>query len=213
MSGQEYPRTGGDVTAHTPAATATMQEQGSIPLALVVLGVAVYLTYGIVTMQVSPSASPPGPRFFPAIVAGLAYLIGVLLIVQAMRARRAAHGARTGSGTVEADRTVDADAGVDVDAGADAPQGTASGAADGEAPIDWRGVVIVSATLVVFMVALVPVGWLISGAFLFTGVAYGLGARNLLVSAGAGLALSSAIQLAFSGGLGLPLPAGILGAW
>ena len=81
---------------------------------------------------------------------------------------------------------------------------------DGDARIIWRGVAVVSASLVLFMVVLTTLGWLISAALLFAGVAWGLGSGRHLVNLGAGLALSSVIQLAFSGGLGLPLPAGIL---
>ncbi|MFI9486642.1 tripartite tricarboxylate transporter TctB family protein [Promicromonospora sp. NPDC052451] len=173
-------------TAHTPSAAAARPDRGSVPLAVVVLVVAAYLTYGTVTMTVSPSASPPGPRFFPVIVTVVAYVVGLLLLVQGVRGRLRPAPAEA----------PDADAGAG--AGTDADR------------IDWRQVGIVVGTFAVFILVLEPVGWLVSGALLFTGVSYGLGSSRHLVNVGAGLALSSVIQLAFAGGLGLPLPAGIL---
>lgn len=167
-----------DSTAHNQAAAAASEHAASLPLALVVLGVSAFLTHGILTMQVSASASPPGPKFFPIIVVVLGYIVGIGLLVQWLRAR--ATGAHTG---------------------ADLPT------------LDWSHIGMVAGSLVIFMLILVPVGWLISGALLFVGVAYGLGSRNHVANVLAGLALSSVIQLAFSGGLGLPLPSGILGGF
>lgn len=174
-----------DVTEVTvPAAAET--HRASIPLAVVVLGVAGYLTHGLLTMEVSTSAAP-GPKLFPTIVAVLAYLVGLALLVEALRSRR-----RRGTGE------------------AVSPPADGTPGEDGDARISWRGVAVVSASLVLFMVVLTTLGWLISAALLFAGVAWGLGSDRHLVNLGAGLALSSVIQLAFSGGLGLPLPAGIL---
>lgn len=176
-------------TAHTPSAAAARPEQGSIPLAVVVLVVAAYLTYGTVTMTVSDSASPPGPRFFPTIVTVVAYAVGILLLAQGIRSRT---------------RTAPMAAPVPVPVPVPVP------AADAGDRIDWRQVGIVVGTFAVFILILEPVGWLVSGALLFAGVSYGLGSAKHLVNVGAGLVLSSAIQLAFAGGLGLPLPSGIL---
>lgn len=155
-------------------AASTETHRPSIPLALVVLGVAVYLTHGLLTMQVGASAAAPGPRLFPFIVAGLAYLVGLALLIEGLRARRR------------------------------------QAAVDQQDGIAWRNVAIVAGSLVVFMLVLTTLGWLISAALLFGGVAWGLGSNRHLVNLGVGLVLSSFIQLAFSGGLGLPLPAGIL---
>ncbi len=175
-----------DVTEVTvPAAAAS--HRASIPLAVVVLGVAGYLTHGLLTMEVSASAAPPGPRLFPTIVTIIAYLVGLALLVEGLRSRRRR------------------DAGDAVSAPTDSTP-----AGDGDEHIRWRGVAVVAASLVAFMVVLTTLGWLLSAALLFAGVAWGLGSDRHLVNLGAGLALSSVIQLAFSGGLGLPLPAGIL---
>lgn len=175
-------------TAHTPSAAAARPEQGSIPLAVVVLVVAAYLTYGTVTMTVSDSASPPGPQFFPTIVTVVAYAVGILLLVQGIRSR--ARPAPVPAAPV--------------------PAAPVPAADDTGERIDWRQVGIVAGSFAVFILILEPVGWLVSGALLFAGVSYGLGSAKHLVNVGAGLVLSSAIQLAFAGGLGLPLPSGIL---
>ncbi|MFI8527357.1 tripartite tricarboxylate transporter TctB family protein [Promicromonospora sukumoe] len=184
-------------TAHTPAAAAAQQNQGSVPLAVVVLVVAAYLAYGTVTMEVSDSAAPPGPQFFPVIVTVVASVVGLLLLAQGIRGRLRP-AARQGAGSGGS--------------GPDAAAGTGPAPASGDAAerIDWRQVAIVAGTFGAFILILEPVGWLVSGALLFAGVSYGLGSTKHLVNIGAGLALSSVIQLAFAGGLGLPLPSGIL---
>ena len=170
--------------------------QGSVPLAVVVLVVAAYLTYGTLTMTVSVSASPPGPKFFPTIVTVVAYVVGVLLLVQGVRGRlRPAQHTPETAETAETPETPGDQAAADPAA---------------EDRIDWRQVAIVVGTFAAFILILEPVGWLVSGTLLFAGVSYGLGSTKHLVNLGAGIVLASVIQLAFAGGLGLPLPAGIL---
>ncbi|UNX55154.1 tripartite tricarboxylate transporter TctB family protein [Georgenia sp. TF02-10] len=174
-----------DVTEVTVPAAAEGR-RSPVPLAVVVLGVAGYLTHGLLTMEVSTSAAAPGPRLFPTLVAVLAYAVGLALLVEGLRFRRRGAG-----------KAVPPPA-----------EGIPDG--DGTMRISWAGVAIVSASLGVFMVMLTTLGWLVSAALLFAGVAWGLGSNRHLVNLGVGLVLSSVIQLAFSGGLGLPLPAGIL---
>lgn len=77
--------------------------------------------------------------------------------------------------------------------------------------LDWTAVLIVAATFLVFALILIPLGWILSGALLFWGVAVGLGSRSWLKDALISLAVSSLVQVAFSAGLGLNLPSGILG--
>lgn len=77
----------------------------------------------------------------------------------------------------------------------------------------WRSVVMAIATLVVFAGALEPAGWLLSGTLLFWGIAVSLGSRRFLFDAAVAAVVSSSVQLAFSAGLGLHLPVGILGAF
>nr|WP_275942248.1 tripartite tricarboxylate transporter TctB family protein [Streptomyces spiramenti] len=65
-------------------------------------------------------------------------------------------------------------------------------------------------TVIVFIALLVPLGWIIAGALLFWGVARTLGSRRPVFDIFVAVAMSSSIQLAFSAGLGLNLPPGIL---
>ncbi|ROP34649.1 tripartite tricarboxylate transporter TctB family protein [Pseudokineococcus lusitanus] len=167
-----------------PPRPAPAPAPGSFAVVAVVVAVAAYLTYGYLTMPVSEGSEGPGPRFFPGIVLVVAWGVAVGLAVDAVRARRRA---RSG-----------ADRGED-----EHP--------DGPAPTDWRAVGTVTAVFAVFVVALVPLGWLLSGAFLFWGVAQALGSRRRLFDAGVGLAISSVVQLVFGAVLGLGLPAGLLG--
>ena len=73
-----------------------------------------------------------------------------------------------------------------------------------------RPVVIILAGMVVHVALLETVGWLLTGALLFWTVAYAFGARAYLRDAVVALSMSAAVQIAFSLGLGLRLPGGLL---
>lgn len=77
----------------------------------------------------------------------------------------------------------------------------------------WRSVVMAIATFVAFAATLEPAGWLLAGTLLFWGIAVSLGSRRFLFDAAVAAVVSSSVQLAFSAGLGLHLPVGILGAF
>jgi putative tricarboxylic transport membrane protein len=74
---------------------------------------------------------------------------------------------------------------------------------------DWRSLGLVIGGFLAFAVLLVPLGWILSAALLFWVVAHALGSRRRLLDIGLSLVFSSAIQFAFSAGLGLTLPGGI----
>lgn len=74
---------------------------------------------------------------------------------------------------------------------------------------DWRSLGLVIGGFLAFALLLIPVGWILSAALLFWVVAHALGSRRRLLDIGISLVFSSAIQLAFSAGLGLTLPGGI----
>ena len=76
---------------------------------------------------------------------------------------------------------------------------------------DWKATAAVTTAFLAFALALVPLGWILAGTILFWGVARGLGSRRPLFDVLVALGMSSAIQLAFSAGLGLSLPPGIFG--
>ncbi|GAB3302729.1 tripartite tricarboxylate transporter TctB family protein [Epidermidibacterium keratini] len=158
-----------------------------IPGVLVVLGT--LLVTGIVTMREAGDGGLFGPKAFPWLVAGLCYVVAVLMTVQILRPHPPAASADPGD---EADTILDTEP----------PQATSS---------NWRSLGIVIGGVVLFIVMLEPVGWLISATLLFAIVSFGLGARNHVVGLLAGLGMASAVQLVFSGFLGIHIPPGILG--
>ncbi|KAA9392943.1 tripartite tricarboxylate transporter TctB family protein [Kocuria coralli] len=78
-------------------------------------------------------------------------------------------------------------------------------------PTDWKATGTIVAAFLLFAAVLVPLGWILAGTVLFWGVARGLGSRRPVFDLLVALGTSCLIQLAFSAGLGLRLPPGILG--
>lgn len=76
---------------------------------------------------------------------------------------------------------------------------------------DWSAVVWSAGGFLVFALALEVLGWILAAALLFWAVARGFGSRRPLFDITLALFVSSAIYLAFTVGLGLNLPSGILG--
>ncbi|MGW7295570.1 tripartite tricarboxylate transporter TctB family protein [Streptomyces xiamenensis] len=195
----------------------------------VLLALAVFLTHGTLTMTVPPTAGSPGPQFFPWIITGLAYLLAAVLAWKVIRDPSApplppgveAPGdeAEAEAGDTEATDTeaTDTEAAAHTDAPAPVPapapvqHPARTTAQQYRTHTDWRSVGIIVGTFVLFTVALEPVGWLLSAALLFFGVAYALDGKRPLFDVSLSLAVSAIVQLAFSAGLGLNLPAGILG--
>ncbi len=161
--------------------------RGSFALAGLVTATSTYLLVGALTMEIPKTASPPGPLFFPTIVIGLGYALGLALLVQGMRARR---GGAVAAGRADAVTTQD------------------------EAPVRrWRSLLLAVGTLVAFVLLLDLVGWVIAGTLLFWGLATALGSRRPVFDLAVALIMSSIIQLVFSAGLGLYLPVGVMGAF
>jgi putative tricarboxylic transport membrane protein len=166
------------------------RDLGALVIPAVVLVVGVALVIGNVTMEVRGDGEGiVGPQGFGWLVAGLCFAIAVLMTLQILRP----------PAPVSADPGDEADEILDHEP--DAP-----------ARSNWRSIGIVVGGVVLFIVALEPVGWLISATLMFAIVAFGLGARNHVASLLGGLGMAAAIQLVFSGLLGIHVPAGILGA-
>lgn len=195
--------------------------RGSFAMAAVVTALAVFLTYGLVVMDVQENAEGgPGPQLFPGLVLTLAWVVAVGLVVDAVRERRTAHRASTQARSTQA-RSTQVRSEPAAAPSADAAAGSAglADAVDDEvadedsrsgAPTDWRSVALVAGTFAVFIAVLVPLGWLVAGTWLFWGTAQSLGSRRRLFDLGVALAVASVVQLAFGAGLGLNLPAGVL---
>jgi putative tricarboxylic transport membrane protein len=77
--------------------------------------------------------------------------------------------------------------------------------------LDLPPALVVTAGLVLQMVLIKPLGFVIATAVLFIAVAYALGSRRILLNAAVGVVLCAVTYVAFTRGLGLVLPAGILG--
>ncbi|GAA4867469.1 tripartite tricarboxylate transporter TctB family protein [Saccharopolyspora cebuensis] len=85
------------------------------------------------------------------------------------------------------------------------------GDATGEAPAtDRRALGLVVASLAAHLLGLWLLGWIPAGAVLFWGVSRALGSRRPLFDAGVAVVFSCTVQVAFSTGLGIALPVGML---
>lgn len=76
---------------------------------------------------------------------------------------------------------------------------------------DWTAVVWCAGGFLVFALTLEFLGWILAAALLFWAVTRGFGSRRPLFDLTLALFVSSAIYLAFSVGLDLTLPSGVLG--
>lgn len=81
---------------------------------------------------------------------------------------------------------------------------------DPDSPGDWRTVGLLVAVFVATIALVNPLGWAITGGFLFAASATVLGSRNYLLNIVIGAVLSVGSFYAFYSGLGIPLPAGVL---
>jgi len=78
--------------------------------------------------------------------------------------------------------------------------------------LDLPPIAAVTVGLVLQMILMRPAGFVIATAVLFVAVTYALGSRRFLLNSAVGLALCAVTYIAFTRGLGLVLPAGMLGA-
>jgi putative tricarboxylic transport membrane protein len=164
--------------------TGFLAGRSELVLAGLVAVIGVYLTVGILTMNVPEGAKAPGPQFFPAIIACAAFVLAVLLAIQALR--------HPEPPVAVTPATAD-------DAGRQYKMHT-----------DWKSLGIVLAAFLGFCFILEPLGWILSAAAMFWAMSYALGSRKRYFDPALALTFASFIQVAFSAGLGLALPAGIL---
>lgn len=163
----------------------------TMPLILVL--VALYLIYGMVTMDVPTNADFPGPRFFPGVVTGVILGLVLLQVIASVRAWR--------RGTL-------------VELGEDDDQRRQSGLvveAGTQSRLNVRALVWIVGTFLVFSVLLEVLGWILAGALLFWSIAHAFGSRRTVLDIVIALTVSSAAYIIFDMALGLSLPSGILG--
>ena len=178
-----------------------------VPLILAVVSVLLFV--GTATMVVPSTAAPPGPQVFPLAVAIATLVIAILLAIDVIRHPEPQYT-----------RIQAAEKGIEDGRTSNIPALGAAGldeiAVDGDenTPLrprsNVRAVLGVLGSIVIFIAALEPVGWLISCAFVFWGVARSLGSKRPVADIFIAFAMAALVQLAFSAGLGLHLPPGIL---
>ncbi|GAA2011318.1 tripartite tricarboxylate transporter TctB family protein [Brevibacterium samyangense] len=171
----------------------------------IVLAFAVYLTVGILTMQIPEGTAFPGPRVFPGLITGGLYLFAVVLAAEAVRAFRRM--------PAPAESPAAGEPAVASGGSAPASEGSAGSVppAEGAGHMDWRSFAWLVGSVFVFALTLQYLGWIIAAGLLFWCVTRAFGSTRPVFSLVAGLAVSSATYIAFDMALGLPLPSGILG--
>ena len=181
--------------------------RGELSVGLLALAAAALLIAGTVTMEVR-GQQEPGPQFFPIIVICLLVFSGGWVTVQALLPRRWRPNVWHRPDISE-DMLADV-SGTNTEL-INLESVHAEARPDGQASFDWRTFGLVLGAVVLFAVLLEPVGWILSAAILFWLIAYALGSKRAIFDIGVALILSSAVQLAFSAGLGLALPSGLFG--
>jgi putative tricarboxylic transport membrane protein len=78
-------------------------------------------------------------------------------------------------------------------------------------PMEWAAFAWVSGGIIVYGLAIEHVGFIFASTFLFVMVARGFHSRRWLLNAATGLVLAIIVFAIFNYGLGLTLPAGVLG--
>jgi len=157
--------------------------RSGVVLAGLMLALGIYLTVGIATMTVPTGAESPGPTFFPTILAVGCYVLAVLLVVHYLRHPEAP-----------------ADIGG-IDPLEDSFEGPFT---------DWRSLGLTMAGFLAFTLLLNPLGWILAAALMFWVIARAMGSTSAVKDVAVALLLSCTVQVAFSAGLGLNLPAGVL---
>lgn len=151
---------------------------------LVLFGLGLFLVYGVVVMEVADEGELFGPRAFPIIAAAACFIVAILLAIQIF------NNPDVPESMIQEDGTI--------------AEGTAS---------NWPATAIAVGSFVGFALILETVGWIIAAGLVFWGLTIGLGNRRYLFNLLVGLAMSSIMQLVFSGLLGLNLPPGVMGGW
>ena len=164
-----------------------------LTMPLVLAAVVVYLVIGMVTMDVPSNADFPGPRFFPAIIAGVMALLIVIQTVTAVRQWRAGTLVELGE---DDDQRRQSD--LVVEAGT-------------RARLDVKALAWLVGSFAAFALLLEILGWVIAAGLLFWCIARAFGSRRHLLDLVVGLTVSSVAYIAFDMLLGLSLPSGILG--
>lgn len=148
----------------------------------IIVLVGVFLVYGIFQMEVADDGELFGPQAFPWIAATACFVVAALLAVQIIRSPELPESMVQEDGSLR--------------------PGTHS---------NWPATLGTIGSFIGFALILETVGWIIAAALVFWGITIALGNRRYVFNLLVGLAMSSIMQLVFSGLLGLNLPSGVMG--
>lgn len=176
------------------------RDLGALIIPVVMVATGTYLVVGNLTMEEAGDGGAFGAQTFPWIVAAMCYALAVVLTIQALRPSTQAGGSPTDIERADSREDSSEDSGEDSSVDEARP-----------ARSNYRAVLTVVGAFLIFILGLNYLGWLISATLLFALVAVGLGNRSYLTCLLAGLGQAAAIQILFSGLLGVALPAGFLG--
>jgi putative tricarboxylic transport membrane protein len=154
----------------------------AVAMALAVMALGGFVVFDTATDLTGPGYAQVGPGVFPVIVGTGLLLVGVTLLIEAVRGRWRA--AWVEHHLLRGDERTD---------------GT---------PL--RNALLIAAALALNVVLFAPLGFIIASAVLFTCVSAAFGSRRFIIDAMLGIAFAAAIYVVFVHGLGLSLPAGSL---
>lgn len=173
--------------------------RSGLVMAGVMAAFSTYLMVGVALIEVPEGTDPPGPQFFPLLIAIAGYVVAVLLAVSYLRRREPALPV-----LFDENDDVSEETRREAEEAARVPY---------KAYSDWRSVAWAVGGFVIFGALLEFAGWLIAAAMLFWCVARAMGSTRPLVDLTAAMGVSSLVYLAFDVALGLNLPSGIVGGF
>lgn len=195
-----------DVSLGTKSRWGWFAGRGELGFVAVAITFATILLYGGLTMTVLGTQTP-GPQFFPILIAILLYIASAAILFSVLRNPQLPDGEpHPGRGNFSKDLLSDVGM-IDRER---VRRRYSRYSEQWATYSDWKTVGFVVGGLVIFTIALNPVGWILSATFLFWVVVRALGSKRTFLDIGVSLLFASIVQLAFNEGLGLPLPPGFL---
>lgn len=159
--------------------------------AVVALAGVILLVASVLIPEPARTSPGMGPRVLPTVVSGLLIVCGVLLVLTA--SRRHDDGIEDMLLDDQAEEKLSAV--LDLD----------------DAPVPWRGLVVVLALLVLFAITFIPLGFILSTALFLGLVTTYVDPRRWLRNWIFAIALPVAVYFLFTRLLLVSLPAGVLG--
>ncbi|MFP7364632.1 tripartite tricarboxylate transporter TctB family protein [Corynebacterium callunae] len=180
--------------------------RGELGFVVVIVVIATIMLIGGLTMTVLGSQTP-GPQFFPILIAILLYVSAAAILFSVVTHPQLPDGEpHPGRGNFSKDLLSDLGM-VDRER---VRRRYSRYSEQWATYSDWKTVGLIVGGLIIFTIALKPIGWIFSATFLFWIVVRALGSKRTIFDLGVALLFASIIQLAFNDGLGLPLPPGFL---